>query len=711
LVQGVASAENCVPDLDPAVVSPLRTVKRPFQHRARGRFAVQIANPSACPAAGRIGIKPLLLPAQDVIQHGDHTHPAGDGAVLPTSFVDLDIPAGERRTYVVQGRLPPLPRQTWRLTAIVDSTQNLAETDELNGVPDLVSAGYFGVAHGNPPQSGGVDFTSTIRGALSKQLGGVADTLGLHSRPQPSFDLDSHDVGARFLLADVHTGKVYTLLYSYAKPCQPECDDGLTCDVSQSICVDPDGNPVPEIDKEYYAIGWGADLDELGRNVVTDIYWQAPRFVDQSGTPYVPPGTYRFLTVMDSWDRVPEYDESNNVDAVPFTLAPLEVVGFPNTWFVATPAAPRPPDVIVPILNSYSSNLAFTVTTPEDAAWLHVTPTAGNLDIDEQTALTVSVDRTGLSPGIYHADLTVTASGFPAFPVVVPVTFYVYSTTTPEITVSPTTLDFETTIGVHPAPQSFTLSNPGEMALDWEAWPEVPWISVSPPSGTGPAGYHEEVALIVHPEGMQPGGPYIGKVQLFSSAPDGGREITAQLVVAPCEQGWCDQGWTCNFDSHYCEPPQACTAHDQCPIGQDCPPNGFCEVTSLCSGDLDCQFVWSPFGALTCNETRGTCELATCAIDEDCPTGSYCNESAGTCPISGTCASDDECFGSPFAYSCDLTRSSCEPAICAADVDCPSASYCSLFWQQCVTTNHCAGDVDCYPYGMQCDETRDACRP
>jgi hypothetical protein len=693
------------------VASPLRTVERPFQHRARGRFAVTVENATSCEAAGRVGIKPLMLPAQDVIQHGDHSHPSGDGAVLATTYVDVQIPAGESRTYVVQGRLPPLARQTWRLTAIVDSAQTMAERDELDGVADLVSAGYFGVARGNPPADGVLDFTSTIRGALAKQTGGVAHTLGLHARPQPGFDLDSHDVGARFLLADVKSGKVFTLTYAFAKPCTPDCDDGLTCDVSQSVCVDPEGNPVPEIDKEYYALGWGPDLDELGRNVVTDIYWQAPRFVDESGAPYVPPGDYRFLTVMDSWDRIPELEEGNNVDAVPFTLAPLEVVGFPNTWFVSTPLATAPADVVVPILNSYSADLAFTVAVPEDAAWLQVTPGSGNLDIDQQTTLTFSVAGTSLSPGIYPADVTVTASGFAEFPVTVPVTFYVYADDLPEIELTPTTLDFSTSIGVHPAAQSVTLSNPGTMALDWEAWPEVQWISVAPPSGSGPAGYSEQVALIVHPEGMQPGGPYIGKVQLFSSAPDGGREITARLVVSPCEQGWCDQGWTCNFDSHFCEPPLACTTHDDCPVGQDCPPSGTCEATSVCTSDPDCEFVWSPYGAMTCNEARGTCELATCAIDEDCPQGSYCNESAATCPISGTCSSDDQCFGSPFAFACDVTRSSCEPATCDADNDCPAASYCSLFWQQCVTTNHCANDDECYPYGMQCDEPRDACRP
>jgi hypothetical protein len=701
---------DCTPDLKPTIASPIRTIQRPFQHRARERIAVRIDNATPCDATGRIGIKPLLLPAADVVPHGDHTHPAGDGVVLPTTFADIDIPGGEGRVVTVGARLPPLQTQTWRLTAIVDSTQAIAETDELNGVADLVSAGYFGVERGNPTETG-VDFTSSIRGALAKQAGGVADTLGLHSRPQPSFALDSRDVGTRFLLADVKTGKIYTLMYSYAKPCAPDCDDGLTCDIAQGVCVDAGGQPVPEIDKQYYAIGWAPDLDDLGRNIVTDIYWQAPRFTYADGAPFVPPGNYRFLTVMDEWDRVPEYDESNNVDSVPFTLAPLEIVGFPNTWFVSTPIAPQPPDVTAMLLDSYSAALDFTVDVPAGATWLHVTPASGNLDIDQQTPLAFSVDRTGLSPGVYHADVTITAAGFPAFPVVVPVAFYVYATDVPAISIAPDTLDFQTSVGVHPPPQDVTLSNPGNLPLDWEAWPEVPWISVSPNNGSGPAGYSEQVALIIHPEGMQPGGPYVGKVQVFSSAPDGGRELTARLVVAPCEQGFCDQGWTCNLDSHFCEPPQACTTHDECPTGQDCSPDGFCESTGPCSTDLDCQWVWSPYGALSCDQTRGTCELASCTADVDCPVGSYCNEATSLCPVSQTCTADDQCFGSPFAYACDLTRTTCVPATCAVDADCPAASYCSTFWSQCVATQHCAADIDCYALGMQCDEPRDACRP
>ncbi len=705
-----ADAGDCTPNLQADVASPLRTIRRPFDHRARGRLAVRVRNESDCAVAGKIGVKPLMLPAPEQISHGDHSHPSGDGRVLPTGWVDLDVGSDAGQVVFLDGRLPALDWTTWRLTVIVDSSHTIGETNELDNVPDLVDAGYRGVARGNPEELG-VDLTSRIRGRLAKQTGGVAHTLGLSARPNVTDPIESHDVGARFLLADVESGKVYTLVYADAKPCKPGCDEGLTCDVGQGICVDDAGNPVPEIDKEYYALAWGADLDELGRPVVTDIYWQAPRFVDPGGAPQVPPGDYRFLTVMDSWDRVDEFDESDNVDAVPFTLAPLEVIGFPNTWFVSTPIEPSPPAVSAGILNSYSSSLSYTVEVPASVTWLSVTPAGGTLGIDESDVLHLSVVRGALTPGEYHADVSIVAAGLEEFPVVLPVVFYVYGDEVPAIEVSPTTLDFQTTIGVHPPGQPFTLSNPGTLPLDWEAWPSVEWISVSPPSGTGPAGYQEDVQVIIHPEGLPPGGPYTGRVDLFSSAPDGGRSVTARLVVGPCEQGWCDEGWTCNFDTHFCEPPQACATHDECPSGQHCPPAlGYCEQSGSCTGPDDC--FWSEWGVMTCDTDRSTCELATCAADDDCPEASYCNESAGTCPFSGSCDNDDDCFGSgAFAFACDQARASCEPAVCSADPDCPAASYCSEFWGQCVETQHCTSDQQCYPMGLQCDEARDACVP
>ena len=352
---------------------------------------------------------------------------------------------------------------------------------------------------------------------------------------------------------------------------------------------------------------------------------------------------------------------------------------------------------------------------PATAPWLTVTPRSGHLAIDQTANLKFSVDR-AVPPGDYDVDVTITAVGFEQFPVVVPVSFYVYDAETPRLHVTPMTLDYSTTVGIHPPGQHVTVSNPGTLPLEWQAWPNVSWISVVPPHGEGPAGYSEEVSLIVHPEGLAPGGPYIGTVTLFSNAPGGSRDVTARLVVGPCEEAFCDQGWLCSGTTHLCEPPQACTHATDCPIGQDCEPEThLCQMSGMCMGDPDCQFVWSPYGATKCDIPRMTCELASCASDPDCPSGSYCDEPSGRCPVSSTCGSDAECFpNAAFAFKCDVARTSCIPALCTNDPDCPVGSYCDESNGQCLASQVCASDADCVPIGafsLTCDVPRTSCIP
>ena len=210
---------------------------------------------------------------------------------------------------------------------------------------------------------------------------------------------------------------------------------------------------------------------------------------------------------------------------------------------------------------------------------------------------------------------------------------------------------------------------------------------------------------------MAPGGPYIGKVSILTNAPDGDREVTARVVVGPCEQGWCDSGWTCSAATHLCEPPQACAVSAECGAGDYCPPDvGYCQPSSTCVDDLACQGLgWQI--AFACDLDRSTCDLASCDDDDACPQMAYCDEVGGWCIPSAACEFDQECVAWPFAQECDVPRQTCEPSECTDDSMCPSASYCSTFWEQCVVTSMCDTDLDCMGNGWQCDEDRNSCRP
>ncbi len=88
-----------------------------------------------------------------------------------------------------------------------------------------------------------------------------------------------------------------------------------------------------------------------------------------------------------------------------------------------------------------------------------------------------------------------------------------------------------------------------------------------------------------------------------------------------------------------------------------------------------------------------------CTTNTDCSSGCYCAPNH-TCTEGGFCTSDSDC-GS--GYSCDTSRSSCEPIpppppvpTCSADTDCDQSTgqYCDLTTNTCAQAS-CAGDVTC----------------
>ena len=94
-------------------------------------------------------------------------------------------------------------------------------------------------------------------------------------------------------------------------------------------------------------------------------------------------------------------------------------------------------------------------------------------------------DITGLAPGTYTTDVTVTASGATGSPKTVPVTLTVDPVTPPSLSVSPASLSFSGTQGgASPVAKTLTVSNTGGGTMSWTASDDVLWLSVAPTSGT-----------------------------------------------------------------------------------------------------------------------------------------------------------------------------------------------------------------------------------
>ena len=110
-------------------------------------------------------------------------------------------------------------------------------------------------------------------------------------------------------------------------------------------------------------------------------------------------------------------------DQVPATT-PVLSVGPDTLGWVYRQGDPLPDDWLFWITNGGAGSLSWTAS--DDAAWLSVTPAAG----DAPTEIAVSVNPSGLGAGEYTAHITVTASGASGSPHTITVTLKVYASGT-----------------------------------------------------------------------------------------------------------------------------------------------------------------------------------------------------------------------------------------------------------------------------------------
>jgi uncharacterized protein (TIGR03437 family) len=135
---------------------------------------------------------------------------------------------------------------------------------------------------------------------------------------------------------------------------------------------------------------------------------------------------------------------------------------------------------------------AFTAAA-SGGTWLSVSPASGTTP----ASLSVSVDPTALSPGVYNGTITITVPG--TSPLSVAVTLTVTSPST--ISVSPRVLNYAYQSGGNlPEPQAVTVSATSAVAFTASAAGSS-WLSVSPASGTTPA----SLSVSVNPAGLNPG--------------------------------------------------------------------------------------------------------------------------------------------------------------------------------------------------------------
>ena len=146
-------------------------------------------------------------------------------------------------------------------------------------------------------------------------------------------------------------------------------------------------------------------------------------------------------------------------------------------FFAATLGDPNPPSQTFDI-TSDNAPLSFTLT--ENASWLFKTPSAGSTP----STISVSVNLTGLSPGIQFDSIEVASPGADNSPQFVFVRLDL-AQPPPEIGVSSTSFLFNAlTGGANPPDQSLIISNAGQSTLNWTVSNSQSWLQLNPASGS-----------------------------------------------------------------------------------------------------------------------------------------------------------------------------------------------------------------------------------
>jgi len=169
--------------------------------------------------------------------------------------------------------------------------------------------------------------------------------------------------------------------------------------------------------------------------------------------------------------------------------------------FSAVAGGVNPANQTLEIWNLGGGMLNWTLS--DDAVWLSEIPMSGN-STGEHDNVTVLANITGMSPGDYFANITITAPEANNTPQMVPVSLHI-SVPPPGISFSPLNLKFSAVKGgANPANKTLEIWNLGGGMLDWSLSDDAVWLSEIPMSGNS-TGEHDNVTVSANITGMSAG--------------------------------------------------------------------------------------------------------------------------------------------------------------------------------------------------------------
>jgi len=159
-------------------------------------------------------------------------------------------------------------------------------------------------------------------------------------------------------------------------------------------------------------------------------------------------------------------------------------------------------ELTLTIDNVGNANLTYTITETSSSAWLNEDPKTGSVTAGNSTAVTVTINTSGLALGDYDDEIVVSTNDPDENPVVVPV--YLSVVCTPDISINPGSLDVVLPIDTV-ADYPLTISNNGCDVLNISYIHDID-MGILTPSETEELSYDDGTADIAYTWGGVKGG-------------------------------------------------------------------------------------------------------------------------------------------------------------------------------------------------------------
>jgi hypothetical protein len=482
-------------------------------------FTLQMRNTGATPARSDsrrpLRIKPFLLP----------TAAGKDGIVLDWKEFPVDLDSQGSMTYRYEGSLPKVPRGEYYLSVVINSNArqpgfneapSIMESSQLDNATDLVALGAFESTNETPIAPGMTEAGDLVtnpgdsmqisRGVISHDL--LTVSYGRSSSPTVVGGTNSRRLWGRFMMASLETKKVYTVPYRQFSESEPE--------------------------KQWYALVWPAERLASGYRY-TDTYGQ--RTIVEG----LPPGNYKYLTMINSKDEVVDANPYNNLDVREVEIRATRADA-PAVWVVAPNR--QVPATTVAFKSDYSrGTTAAPRLSDEVSSWISL---AGSPNATGFGQFQLSAGASGAAEGAYDATVKISTQipgtqyyGAPdTFESAIPVRTFVQGSQAPGFSLSQQAIDvrasYEDLQGAA-GRKTFSIRNTGQARLEWMAYfsreGALPnWVKVTPASGSVEPGQSQDVTVEIDPEGVRLGYSVYTELKFLTNVP------RASQLVSPSAQ-------------------------------------------------------------------------------------------------------------------------------------------------------------------------------